>query len=507
MRRAGLGIACLLALATGALAAGPEAGTPPLGLNLAGVVDYSTEMPFVDLFRRARAWVSQEEGQPWGKGPALALTPEGWVASLRPKQYATTVLSGGAHPAGRYLCLYDGKGALRFWNAAKAVKEAPGRVELDVRSGPDAAIFLDIRETDPADPVRNIRVLMPGVTDARAKSDPFYAPFLERTRRFGVLRFMDWMDTNDSQVRTWADRPKPTDASWGVKGVPVEVMVDLANRAGADPWFCIPHLADDDYVRQFARLVKATLDPKRKAYLEHSNEVWNGQFAQARHAGDRGLALKLSENRYQAQLYYHSRRSVEIFRLWEEVFGGTGRLVRVLAAQAGNPWTGLQVVTFEDAYRHADALAVAPYFGNELGDPATADATAALPLAEVLARCRQSIERNAGAVAENAKHARERGLDLIAYEAGQHLVGHGGAENNEELTKLLHAANRDPRMEELYRLYLDTWAKNGGGLMAIFSSVSRPSKWGSWGLLEAEDQDPKAAPKWRAVAERLPAPR
>jgi hypothetical protein len=500
-------IACWLGLATGALAADPAGGGPPLGLNLSGVVDYSTEMPFVDLSRRARAWVSQEEGKPWGKGPELALTDDGWVAKLQPKQYATTVLSGGAHPAGRYLCLYEGKGELRFWNAAKAVTEAPGRIELEVRSGPDAAIFLDVRKTDPADPVRNIRVLMPGVTDAQAKADPFYAPFLARTKRFGVLRFMDWMDTNNSEVRTWADRPEPADASWGRKGVPAEVMVDLANRTGADPWFCMPHLADDDYVRRFAQLVKAKLDPKRKVYLEHSNEVWNGQFAQARYAAERGKALGLSDNAYQAQLSYHSRRSVEIFRIWGEVFGGTDRLVRVLAAQAANPWTGLQVMTFEDAYRHADALAVAPYFGGELGDPKTAADVATLSVEELLARCRQSIERNAAAIAENAKNARERNLELLAYEAGQHLVGHGGAENHEALTTLFHAANRDPRMGDLYRLYLDTWSQHGGGLATIFSSVARPSKWGSWGLLEAEDQDPKAAPKWQAVAERLPASR
>ena len=64
----------------------------------------------------------------------------------------------------------------------------------------------------------------------------------------------------------WADRPQPGDAVYtSDRGVPVERMIDLANVLQADPWFCIPHLAEDDYVRQFATLVKARLDPRRVA--------------------------------------------------------------------------------------------------------------------------------------------------------------------------------------------------------------------------------------------------
>ena len=90
-------------------------------------------------------------------------------------------------------------------------------------------------------------------------------------------------------------------------------MIDLCNRLQVDPWFCIPHLADDDYVRQFATMVRERLDPKLKVYVEHSNEVWNGQFAQARYAKEEGRRLGLSDNDFQAQLYYHSMRSVQIF--------------------------------------------------------------------------------------------------------------------------------------------------------------------------------------------------
>lgn len=468
-----------------------------LAINLAGVTDWSTEMPFVDLFRRARAWISQQEGKPWGQGPNLPLTPDGWPARLADGQYATTLISGGGHPSGLYTCLYDGRGDLRLWGDVRDVRrEGSGRITF-TSTGADS-IFVDIRATEPEDPVRAIRVLMPGC-EASYKTDPFHPHFLERTGRFRAIRFMDWMETNNSRIAAWDQRPKLSDFSQAVRGVSLEIMIDLSNRLQADPWFCMPHLADDTYIRRFAEMVRDRLDPHLKVYVEHSNEVWNGQFEQARHAAEQGARLGLSKDRYQGQLYYHAKRSVEIFRIWEDVFGGTDRLVRVLASQSANPWVSEQVLSFEDAFQHADALAIAPYFGNELGDPRTADEVARMSVDDILARCREAIARGNQIIIEQAALARARGLDLIAYEAGQHLVGHGGAENDERLTELFHAANRDPRMADLYREYLNGWRSSGGRLCAIFSSVGAFSKWGSWGILETEYQEPAGAPKYRAV--------
>jgi hypothetical protein len=507
MRTAALSLALMISVlaCSSVVAQDQRTGTAPLAINLSGVVDYSTEMPFVDLFRRARPWVSQADGKPWGQGPKLELTPDGWIARLAPGQYATTVISGGAHPAGLYTVLHDGKGKVEPWGDAKDINPGGPGLLTFTSTGKDS-VFLHLRATDPADPVRNLRVLMPGVTDAQAKANPFYEPFLKRTAQFQAIRFMDWMDTNNSKVRTWDDRPKTTDWSWGVKGVPAEIMIDLANRTGCDPWFCMPHLADDSYVRSFASLVKSKLDAKRTAYVEHSNEVWNGQFEQARYAAEKGKEMKLSNNAYQAQLAYHSKRSVEIFAIWEKELGGTDRLVRVLATHSANPWTSEQVALFEDAYKQADVIAIAPYFGHALGSPKTVDEVKTMTVAQVLDRCREDMENNREATRKTATLAKKLGLGLIAYEAGQHLVGIHGAENDEGLTKLLHAANRAPGMGDLYRDYIRNWSADGGGLMAIFSSVARPSKWGSWGILEFEGQDAADAPKYRAVVESIKAP-
>jgi len=77
----------------------------------------------------------------------------------------------------------------------------------------------------------------------------------------------------------------------------------------------------------------------------------------------------------ESALRYYSQRSVEIFKIWEEVWR-QNRLVRILASQAVNPWTGEQVITWKSAYKYADAYAIAPYIeGDNLNNPDKVDTT------------------------------------------------------------------------------------------------------------------------------------
>jgi hypothetical protein len=137
----------------------------------------------------------------------------------------------------------------------------------------------------------------------------------------------------------------------------------------------MPHKADNNYIQQFATLVKSQLNPGLKVYIEHSNETWNNGFEQANYCQQQGLAAGLSGDPYLAQVRWHSKRSVEIFDIWKTVFGAesNARLVRVLAAQHDNPWVGRQIMDYNNAFQKADALAVAPYFGSNLGWPSMAN--------------------------------------------------------------------------------------------------------------------------------------
>ncbi len=483
-------------------AASAQQAHAPVGVNLSGVADWSTQLVFVDVFKQSREWIPQRvSGGAWNTGEALSLTADGWIASLASGQAAGTLMTReilGHYPAGLYICLYDGEGQIEFGFDAAVLNRQPGRITLNVAPG-NGGIYLKMTATNSANPIRNIRVIMPGFENAY-NSQPFHPLFLQRLRKFKVLRFMDWARTNDSPLVNWNQRATPDYVSQGhEKGVALEYMIALANTLQAEPWFCLPHQADDDYVRQFAMLVKNTLDPNLKVYIEYSNEVWNNQFAQARYAQTRGLALGLSANAYEAQLRYYSQRAVEIFKIWEEVYQGKEKLVRILASQNANPWTGTTILDWKNASQRAEALAVAPYFGGYLGAAQWQSRVQSMSVNQILDSCAVDIGRAMAYAAENKKNAAARGLALIAYEAGQHLAGFGGVENDQTITNLFIAANRHPGMKLLYLDYLQRWDRMGGGLIAMFSFIGLYSKWGSWGLLEWQDQDAATAPKYQAV--------
>lgn len=490
-----------------------DPSTSWLGINLAGPVDWNTELPFVDVFRLARAWISNQEGRPWGQGPALELDAHGWVKRLEPGAVAVTpmcTIEGGHYPAGEYTVLYDGEGEINIWpNHHRVTSRQPGRLTF-VADPSRGGFFLQIVRTDPANYVRHLRVLMPGF-EATYRESPFHPAFLERWADFNTYRFMDWMHTNGQTAVEWADRPTLDDATWTVKGVPVEVMVDLCNRQRVNPWFCIPHMASDDYVRQFAGYVKAHLDPTLRVYIEYSNEVWNGIFAQARWAQERAKELGLGppERPWEGAALFYTRRALEIFALFEDAFGGHERLVRVLAWQAAaspDYWTDGLVLQRGQVAGKVDALAIAPYISvlvparSDRPDTVTADQMATWTVDQVLDYTEQrALPQCIGWMQAQKAVCDKYGLKLLAYEAGQHLVGVGGGENNEALTRLFIEANAHPRMGAIYTRYLDAWEAVGGDLCCLFSSVSRWSKWGSWGLCQYYDEAEADQPKLAAV--------
>lgn len=497
---------------SGGSSAGPAGTTSvnassPLGMNLAGVTYYSSELVFQDLFKQSAEWLPQQvSGGPWDTGLPFAGTTSDGYPLLNPGQAAGTLMGRdfqGRYASGPYTCFYDGTGTITLGFDAAVTSQSPGQIQFTVTPS-NGGIYLKITASSAADPIRNIRVVPQAYLSTYA-AQPFTPRFLDRHKRFKVLRFMDFQRMNNSTLANWADRARPATYSQGTaRGVALEYMIQLSNALDADAWFCMPHLATDDFVTSFATLVRETLKPTLKVYIEHSNEVWNGIFSQAGYARTRGLALGLSANDFEAQLRYHSRRSVEIFSVWQSVFGGTSRLVRVLATQAANPGTGRTVMQWQDAYTQADALAIAPYFGGFLGDPATQNTVAAMTVSQLLNQCSNHITGQVTTwISENATEARARGLELIAYEGGQHLAGNRGAENNEALTALFMTANRDAGMKQVYAQYLGAWRANGGRMLANFSSVGLYSKWGSWGILEFDDEN--TGPKYDALLEFIAA--
>ena len=99
-----------------------------LGINLAGIVDWTTEFPFVDLFKQSRAWFVEGK-EPTNSG--LQIDAEGWVSQLPLGIVASTIISSldNSHfPSGDYVILYEGEGEIKVPNypyqSAKVEKSA-----------------------------------------------------------------------------------------------------------------------------------------------------------------------------------------------------------------------------------------------------------------------------------------------------------------------------------------------------------------------------------------------
>ncbi len=529
-----LALAFVVWLAVGAGVARAQGGfVRPLGSNLDSVTDYSPQLPFVNLFLSSREWLTQcrpeqDPGCTYNnafdtqEAGLLDLDANGWVRSL-PARSAPAVFTMAAtfwdvpaeFPAGKYVVLYDGAGTLEYdFGAKKVVEEsAPGRDVITVNPS-DGGILLRIAATTPGNYIRNIRVAAKA-DEALLSSATFSAGFLAQLEPYSTLRFMDWMRTNGSTASSWSARPLPSDARYSSdKGVPVEVMVSLANTSGKAPWFNIPHRATDAYVRSFAQAVRDGLRSDLSVYVEFSNEVWNGAFPQGDWIQARGEESwpGSGESGFTKRINFHGKRTAEVCDIFRDVFGSAqSRVVCVMGSQAANSWTAdeaLRCPLWDEGPCVAHgigAIAIAPYFGDYVGQEES--------LAEVRSWAQQSdgglgslfdelstggvlsggpsggaLEQSFGWIDANLDLANQFSLKLVAYEGGQHLVGIGSAGDSAALTRLFTAANRDPRMGDLYQRYLTGWNLRGGDLFVHFTDIGSYTRYGSWGALETVGQ-------------------
>ena len=161
-------------------------------------------------------------------------------------------------------------------------------------------------------------------------------------------------------------------------------------------------------------------------------------------------------------------------------------------------------ITHMKAFQQADVLAIAPYIGIDFGNPENQAATQRMTVDDLFSAINtNSLPEVCAWMDTNAALSRKYGLALAAYEGGQSLVGHGGAENNEALSALFDKANRDPRMRQVYADYLNAWKARGGGIFVHYLNCLNYTKWGRWGSLETMTQAPEQAPKYSAIQDHI----
>ncbi len=524
-----------------------------LSWNLGPVSYWSTQVPFLDVIRQAQPWVGHLPGRwgGWGEAElaeAGALDEDGWIRFVPPElTHISTMVLAEIPPeatslAGFWVARWEGTGQIRFRGGIRNLRQGQNEARFEFVPG-TGAILIDIFRG----PIRNLTLVQEVHRAAFATGAVFRPDFLAKIGDAAQLRFMDWMQTNNSTLAHWEDRPQLTDYSWERRGVPLEIMLRLANETGAEPWFTLPHLADDDFVRRFAEMVKSALDPALRVWVEYSNEVWNFSFAQAAWAEQ---AARARWGRQWAWTQFYAVRAAEVMAIWSEVFADEpNRLVRVIATQTG--WLGLEEDMLEaplflaedpshvPPWQSFDAYAVTGYFNAELNgedrqpmlsrwlaesrEAAEAEAhrqgltgrafeafVATHRFDRAIARAGEELldGRHSGRPQGSVRHllevvlpyhaeaAARRGLALVMYEGGTHVVATPAQHAETELVAFFTALNYSEAIADAYRALIAGWRRLTPAPFNHYVLIGAPTVWGAWGALRHLDDD---NPRWRAL--------
>jgi hypothetical protein len=481
------------AAVTAAIGLSPRASADPIGVNLDGMAYYFTQKPWVDAKDMFAPWFHLNDFGNQNSSPPL--TSDGY-----PLVDATTITQWQNYPDGTYQVSYQGTGTFTWGGMHPVITNTQYNAATDTtsydltisRQGDDLMV-MNLVGVNPNNPVHNLHIITPGYTS----NQTFTTDFLRRTRPFGTLRFMDWMATNANPVVNWSDRATPADFTRTTsRGVPYEEIISLANTVNHDIWINVPGRANDDYVKHMADMFRDDLNPDIKIHLEYSNEVWNAgfqQFFDNLFAARQNPNLTLSDDfgRSAEQYAVTTKHVDDIFR---QEFGSStsSRLSFVYGTQAGNTyWTtsGLGYIQshYGNANQYFNEVAMAPYFGNDLGAANTPTLTAD----QLFANLQTFIDTTERQWIHDQKMvANQYGLALSAYEGGQSLTNLANPNLNTTALQL------DPRMGTLTGQLIDVWNQEGGGLFMNFSHIGP-----FWGLLLSQAQP--GTPKWDEILSRI----
>jgi hypothetical protein len=321
------------------------------------------ESPFVNWLKISRPFTkgftaAYEEIEPYLDADLQATEmPPGWtvIQSSLGFAFADPTLIQGP-----WVFLYEGEGTVTVSGFGIVITddETPGRIEF---TNPDSSgINIAITETDPNENGNYIKLkaLFLASEETLYDTDVIYRPsWLNAYRDADTIRFMDMMQTNWSTQSEWADRPTMSMWTWGGGvfgwpniGTPIEAMVALSNEL--EPrvsWYCMPHLATDDYCTQFATYIRDNQTPSIITVPEYSNELWNVVFGQTAWSQEQAELLwgtSQVAGDEPGTFDYQAMRATQVAKIWDDVFDEEAitRVAHYLGVQTGNAyWIDRQI--------------------------------------------------------------------------------------------------------------------------------------------------------------------
>jgi hypothetical protein len=521
-----------------------------LGMNVGAPLDWEGTRLYADAMKTARTF-QRPTGAPADLGA------DGWPR----EDFEVVVWHGISGMQGTYALSFRGRAQVQGGYGAHEISEthydaARNTTTARVRYlATNAAGFLlkfsrtRRSATAPAGSgitdVKLMRPVAPGAPRSLPPDVLFYPPSEKLLDRFQVLRFMDFLATNNSQLSAWADRPLPRWASfnrmadqrgfgWQGIGGPLEHVILLANRLRRDAWITIPAKATDDYVRKVALLFRYGSDGAEpylapqarpafpplasdlKLYVEYSNEVWNGAGAfqvQFRHNHDQALIeaaragspLAFDGTRDEWALAWRrvANRTVQISNAFREVYGDAQMMTRIrpvlMTQQGDGQGTLTQAVRLLlGYYDNAEGEFVATprppgyyvygvggsgYYGPDAAVPSTLDG--------FWTSRTMALEPWRAVLRTDVDRAAALGVRRVCYEGGPSLDRGGPSE------AVAAGAVRDPRMRSALVAHHRAWSEAGGELFVYFTAVGDHQ----WGF--TPDVHELDTPKLQAIGDLL----
>jgi hypothetical protein len=369
-----------------------------LGINIAAPLDYEEDRLYADAIRSSREF---KAGTNENNTTLVATDANGWPTA----DFSFYVWAGLAKRHGTYTLSFKGQafvtsnpGSRIYISYDPATNTSSASFKYpNPASGALALRFSNTRRSNDSESgtgvtaIKLMRPRTPGASTSYPVTTLFSDPIKTLVSKFSVIRFMDFLATNANQQKTWSERPLPTWASfnrysnaksptstnkygWQGIGAPLEHAILFANETGKNAWINIPVLADDDYVRNVARMlaygsdgvtpysspqanpIYPPLNSNLHVYIEYSNELWNsgGPFPQfhdnCQAASDElvatngssplnwdGIWNKIayvkggSNSTWKWSMCWRrpAKRTVEISNIFRKVFGDTAMMTRI----------------------------------------------------------------------------------------------------------------------------------------------------------------------------------
>lgn len=484
----------------------PQECRMEFGMNLNYPSYYTAERPFKNLFRFNGGFYSTYADTPWISSNEYENMPKNaegypleipWTDNGGVSHIVKVVVSDNHYyPEDTLVVLYEGQGTLS--PTVPMINVSAGRFEIVVNH--PGQILFDMYASQLGDPIRNIRVLRKSDEFDDLIAEPFHQAFLDRLQPFQVARFMNWMRINHSTMTTWSERTLPnyynqSDIGTNLGGVAYEYLVQLCNTLQIEPWICIPHQVDDNYIVELAQLFRDNLDPNLTVYIEYSNEVWNWGFQQAHWVTDNGPANLSPPRRY-------AERATRAMQLFRNEFVQPERVKRILGTQLTNNWVSDEILAHAQPSDY-DYLSPSAYFGYPGGSCAGGLNGASTAL-DVIDCTRQTFYEQYDSWRQDYWNVKMYGKEMVNYEAGNHMTDFN---NSVPYADAIREAQTHPAIYDLYQEVIDSLRVLDTRLCMYFVLAARlGNSVDVFGHLDDIDMPPPyhiTAPKYQVLLDNI----